>query len=388
MRKYILTFCALCLGLVSCVKEDMSHQDGQVVFNAGFSHEPSTKTVLQELTPHWTPADVISVYDGKNNMFVNTDTKVSAKTSFKGKLEGQGRKYYLAAYPYHEDLSFAFLSKSVYGMQMPVEQTAIEGTYDPKAATAIAYTLDFNLSFKNVCSLIKFRIISDGVKSVTVRANAGEDIAGMFNATWGDSPDVVVTAGEKEVTLKGEFKKDQTYYITTLPAVLKEGITVILNGTVVTLNETYQIDLARSGLVDLGSLSLDPNESKLPEAGGGNTGGNTGGEVEGGRTIYLNAGGSTLWDQAGAWFEVWSWKTGAEGSWYSMKSTSTAGIYECSVPQENSNIIFVRRGPGMTQGWDAEVHYWNKTDDLAIPAGSNCYTITGWGGKDGTWSTR
>ena len=71
-----------------------------------------------------------------------------------------------------------------------------------------------------------------------------------------------------------------------------------------------------------------------------------------------------------------------------MKTTSTAGIYECSVPQENSNIIFVRRGPGMTQGWEAEVHYWNKTDDLTIPAGSNCYTITGWGGKDGTWSTR
>ena len=42
----------------------------------------------------------------------------------------------------------------------------------------------------------------------------------------------------------------------------------------------------------------------------------------------------------------------------------------------------------MTSGWTEGTHYWNKTDDLTIPSGKNCYTITGWGGKDGNWSTK
>ena len=264
MKKYLFVLCALCLGIISCVKEDMPQQDGMVTFSAAFNDAPDTRTVLQGMTPYWNPTDKISVYDGKNNEFVNAGSSVAASTKFTGKLEGKGRKYYLAAYPYNPELTFAFLSKSVYGLRIPVEQSAVEGSYDPAAATSIAYTEDFKLSFKNVCSLVKFKIISDGVTSVTIKANAGENIAGKFNATWGDSPRVTVTSGEKEITLKGEFKKDETYYISTLPMVLTEGMTVLLNGSVVTMKETYQIDLARSGMVNLGSLSLNPNESQKP----------------------------------------------------------------------------------------------------------------------------
>ena len=211
MRKYILLLGVFCLGLVSCMKEDMPQQDGMVIFSASYNDAPATKTVLEGMKPYWTPSDKISVYDGENNEFVNTASANSATTKFKGVLNGKGRNYYLAAYPYNEDVTFSFLSKGVYGMVIPTEQTAVSGSYDPAAAYAIAYTEDFNLSFKNVCSLVKFKIISDGVTTVKIRANAGENLAGKFNATWADAPKTIVTAGEKEVTLKGEFKKDQTY---------------------------------------------------------------------------------------------------------------------------------------------------------------------------------
>lgn len=265
MRKYILLLGAFCLGLVSCMKEDVPQQDGMVTFSAAYKDAPATKTVLEGMKPYWTPSDKISVYDGKNNEFMNTGSANSAATKFKGVLAGKGRSYYLAAYPYSADLTFAFLSKTVYGLVIPTEQTAVAATYDPAAAPAIAYTEDFNLSFKNVCSLVKFKIVSDGVTSVTIKANAGENLAGKFNATWADSPRVTVTGGEKTVTLKGEFKKDSTYFITTLPVVLSEGIEVTLNNEVVTMKETYQINLTRSGMVDLGSLSLDPSQSQKPE---------------------------------------------------------------------------------------------------------------------------
>ena len=103
-------------------------------------------------------------------------------------------------------------------------------------------------------------------------------------------------------------------------------------------------------------------------------------------TIYLNAGGSSLWDQGSAWFEAWSWGA-TDGQWIKLEAAGN-GIYKCVVPEGNNNIIFVRRGPSMTSGWTEGTHYWNKTDDLTIPSGKNCYTITGWGGKDGNWSTK
>ena len=293
MKKYILLLGVFCLGLVSCIKEDMPQQDGMVTFSAVYNDVPATRTVLEGMKPYWTPSDKISVYDGKNNEFVNTGSANSASTKFKGTLTGQGRNYYLAVYPYNADLTFSFLSKTVYGLVIPTEQTAVAGSYDPAAAPAIAYTLDFNLSFKNMCSLVKFKVISDGVTSVTIKANAGENLAGKFNATWADSPRTTVTAGEKTVTLKGDFKKGETYYISTLPMVLTEGMEVVLNGNVVTMKETYQIDLARSGMVNLGSLSLNPGESQLPEN-------PDGGEEDAVASDWVLIGNHCSWDAATA----------------------------------------------------------------------------------------
>lgn len=644
MRKYILLLCTICMGLVSCVKENMSgiDADGLTTFRAVYA-DASTKTVLDGLTPMWTPEDKISIFDGVNNEFSNALTAPAATAEFKGKLAGKGRNQFLAVSPYCPGATFSTLSKTVYGMEIPAEQTAVKDSYDPAAMFSIAHSTDHNLNFKNVCSLVKFTIVSDGVTSVNLVGSADDILAGKFYAIYSDSPQVVVSEGKGNyVTLNGDFKKDETYYLVTLPTSLKSGFKVLLGtpngGYVQSMSFTNPVEFERSGMINLGDLSLDPKESTLPDDPGqeeepeegvvyfaptsdwtasgahvaayfwqdgmeeawvnmtedveegvykcevpegyGNiifvsirsgaennwdnklvqtvdltvpadenvcfvpTGkdaegkvsgewtayppenlpvdpnpGNPGEEIETAGTIYLrpnsnwleagarfaayfwqdglgdawvsmtedveenvykcdvpagytnmlfvrmnpdvsenrwnnendvdpykpvwgqtadllvptgdnvcyvitpgtwgedgywttyppviteptpdptpdpgvgendqviylNAGGSGLWDQAGAWFEVWSWPTGGEGKWYTMSSDGS-GLYSVTVPKANTNIIFVRRGPDMTQGWDAEVHYWNKTDDLAIPDGMNCYTITGWGGTDGTWS--
>lgn len=520
MKKYIFIISVLFAALSSCVKDDVAGTgaDGYATFSASYSAD-QTKTVLEGLTPFWTPSDEICIYDGESNRFTNSLTAPSAVAEFKGTLAGKGRQHYLAASPYSPDITFYMLGKTIYGLEVPVEQTATVNSYDPSALASVAYTTTHDLEFQNTGSLIRFKVISEGVESVKVIAGNQEFIAGTFSAACNTPLNLRIKEGVDNVTLKGNFQKDSTYYIVTFPAILNNGFRVVLNGNIQTLQLDIPVELMRSGLVDIGSLSLNPDESQLPEqdeesgegetpggsegeggegtgeasgwcvlgsfnswvpgdfllyddgtylvaknvkimndqagqgngfkfnhetygwkgvssttalsvgewhnlngennillsdnvaydvymnkegsafcavaagtavpeySGGGNSGGNPGGEVTDGKVIYLNAGGSSLWDQAGAWFEVWSWADGAEGSWYSMTSAGT-GVYQCTIPTGNKNIIFVRRGPDMTTGWDQDVHYWNKTDDLVIPAGSNCYTITGWGGSEGTWSTR
>lgn len=103
------------------------------------------------------------------------------------------------------------------------------------------------------------------------------------------------------------------------------------------------------------------------------------------KTIYLNTGGSSLWNQANAVFFEHSW--GAEDS--DLKLTQVEGdLYKAEIPVGNSSILFVRMPAGSESIiWDGDGKYWNKTGDLTIPNDKNLYTITGWGETDGAWST-
>ena len=106
-----------------------------------------------------------------------------------------------------------------------------------------------------------------------------------------------------------------------------------------------------------------------------------------GKAIYLNGGGSGLWDQGGAHFEAWAWQAGGEGAWYVMADVED-GIYRCIVPSNVDMVKFVRRSSASPRGSWNDSDKWNNTGNLAIPAGKNLYTITGWGETDGNWSTK
>ena len=267
MRKYILLLCALCAGLLSCTKENFAgmEEDGLVAFQA--SYDAPVRTVLNGLTPYWTPSEKITIFNGAVSEFVATVKAPSSKASFKGKLAGKGTKNFRAVTPYSPDYTFSSLGATFYGLSVPQEQTCVENSYDPSALVAIARSDDYKLQFKNLCSLVKLTIISDGVTSVTLLPNEEDAVvAGKFEATYSSSPTFRVREGKNTVTLKGDFKKGSTYYIVTLPATLAKGIKVLLNGSIKSLAVDAPVELARSGMVNLGELSLNPGESQLPGA--------------------------------------------------------------------------------------------------------------------------
>ncbi len=417
------------MALVSCQKDGLG--DGLDRF-AAYQEGAATKTVLDGLAPLWTPAEKISLYDGKNNIFTAELTETAASATFKGKLEGQaGRSQYLAVSPYSGN--YDFMSKTVYNVLVPSQQNAVKGSYDPDAMVSMAFSMDKTLNFRNICSLVKFTVVCDGVTSVKLEANDETALAGGFYATWGDDgiPKITVYPKEKSssIVLEGEFEKGGTYYISTLPAVLNDGFTMTLNGSREVRRITSPVSLARSGMVNLGNISLDPAEnedSSTPgddngdNGGNGNEGGNTGNEGdgnEGGNTGNEgneggneggntgdeggNTGGDTgnggnadmLYLQPGPWevdgprFEAYFFGDGE--AWAVMTDADKDGVYECEIPDGFSKVIFCRMDPAKPENnWDSK---WNQTVDLDISG--RLFTITDpWGndGNDhkatGTWS--
>ena len=105
------------------------------------------------------------------------------------------------------------------------------------------------------------------------------------------------------------------------------------------------------------------------------------------KTIYLNTGGNSLWGQASPEFFVHAW---IDDNYADVHMTVLANdplVYQAEIPDGSTNCLFTRQQTGTTTiVWEDKDGLWNKTGNLTIGT-NNCYTITGWGENDGTWST-
>jgi hypothetical protein len=96
-------------------------------------------------------------------------------------------------------------------------------------------------------------------------------------------------------------------------------------------------------------------------------------------TLYLDTGGASLWNQAGARFFVYTFNQETAGAWPGTEMTLVSGnIFTITVDGGFSSLIFVRRNSTNTETW-------NQTADLSYSPSFNLYTITGW--DSGQWGT-
>ena len=100
------------------------------------------------------------------------------------------------------------------------------------------------------------------------------------------------------------------------------------------------------------------------------------------KTIYLNGGGSSLWNQANPEFFVHSWGGAADGD---VHMTLVEGdVYKADIPADNTDLLFLRLATGTTEiVWSGEAH-WNQSTDQTIPEGKDLFTMTSW--DNGEWS--
>ncbi|MCQ2312850.1 MAG: Ig-like domain-containing protein [Paludibacteraceae bacterium] len=110
------------------------------------------------------------------------------------------------------------------------------------------------------------------------------------------------------------------------------------------------------------------------------------------RTLYLNTGGSKLWNQANAKFSAYYWADGVEGKFTGFLTAieGNADIFVATIPADMEKVIFVRHANDATKAEWNDTKVWNQTEDLTLLADKDMYTITAWGQETkvclGEWS--
>ena len=106
----------------------------------------------------------------------------------------------------------------------------------------------------------------------------------------------------------------------------------------------------------------------------------TGDTLTGGQIIYLNGGGSSLWNKDNAWFAAYFFQ-GSDPKWVEMEQ-QTGDYYYATVPSGNwSKVIFVRMKPDSHKlDWSNKL---NQTGNLDLNSSNNLFTMSDW--SNGAW---
>ena len=215
MKKYILMAVAGMLALSSCSNDDNDIQDvqnvpRQMTFSAGYTEGAQTRATMDFSTKKvsFDMGDKISVLSAENanTKFITTDGGATA--SFSGEAVNDTKFY--AVYPYTAGLTLDSSTGVISGIEIPKSQWnnqfgkgyAGKSSWDPKAPIAYAVTTDENLSFHNLCAILKIQATGGWYGSMTISAD--QDLAGTFKLDTSTGT-LTPTDGSKTVTIGNTY---------------------------------------------------------------------------------------------------------------------------------------------------------------------------------------
>lgn len=285
MKKIMLFACAALL-FAGCAKEEIIPSDGNdnpkgeltLSFTAsqnGFG----TKAVIGDTTTdgegrkstaiNWQKTDQISVFDGTgaNCAFSTKDfSSEAANCTFEGEVKVLATNY-TAVYPYTEAATIA--EAVISGITLPATQTAVEGSFDTKAALMAAKTLDGgrDLSFQNIVGYVKVATDFDCTK-IELQAASGETLAGAGSITFDAdgtpsfalTEDTAVSAITLTAEEGGTIAAGKTYYIAVPAQTLAAGWNLSFtasDGKVYKRKAAKQIVFKKNTVINLGTIKQE-----------------------------------------------------------------------------------------------------------------------------------
>jgi len=242
----------------------------------------TTRTALLSdfSTVTWQQGDKIGIgylgSPGKKTYPFTTPTE-GTDVRFWGQAADNKAPYYMI-YPYQEGNQIAYkgAQKAEYTYEFPKYQTAIAGTFDPKANFSVGIIPQAHKPFVayNLGGLLRFKFHgASNVKSVRILARGQELFAGTVTSTVTfNNVSTKPIAGKSTVLLiytpeSGASMAENTDYFVVLPAVkITKGLTlafILDNGKAVQVKFSNTIDIKRAQSYSLGDIAINPAKAKL-----------------------------------------------------------------------------------------------------------------------------
>lgn len=248
----------------------------------------TTRTALLSdfSTVTWQQGDKIGIgylgSPGKKTYPFTTPTE-GTDVRFWGQAADNKAPYYMI-YPYQEGNQIAYkgAQRAEYTYEFPKYQTAIAGTFDPKANFSVGIIPRAHKPFVayNLGGLLRFKFHgASNVKSVRILARGQELFAGTVTSTVTFNNNGTINnvstkpiAGKRTVLLiytpeSGASMAENTDYFVVLPAVkITKGLTlafILDNGKAVQVKFSNTIDIKRAQSYSLGDIAINPTKAKL-----------------------------------------------------------------------------------------------------------------------------
>ena len=308
MKRFLL-FVAVATLFAACSKNAIDEQQGipnivdeaPATLTVGFEDDETRIQLNEAQKTVWTNGDLVSVfYRSDANQKWQYTGETGARTADLTRVDaGEATTKttrVVVVYPYNEDY---YLNTEFYEVQafMPATQTYLKDSYGLDGNIMISQSEYNNISLKNVCGWLKLQLTGNGeqVKSITVRGNNGEQVAGELYINSADATatlasdmgDVTEDEGEnaggaggnlvfedtvlKEVTLNcvdgtSPTEKGVTlgaeataFYIALPPQTFTKGITVditAVNGSTMTKSTDNEVVIERNHIKPMTALTF------------------------------------------------------------------------------------------------------------------------------------
>ena len=209
---------------------------------------------------NWEEGDQISIFDGtKNNQFTLTGGAGSTSGKFSGEA-GQSTSY-TAVYPYQSTASLS--GNGVTKVTLPATQTATDNSFDENAALMMAQSNSTTLNFKNVVGYVKVKPTFNCTRIDLKAFDNSAVLAGTGTVSYNNGePKLDLSNAETKndaITLTGDIKAGNYYYIAVPPVTLKAGWTIEFtakdNGKLYSRKGTNDITFTRNKVTDLGEFA-------------------------------------------------------------------------------------------------------------------------------------
>ena len=269
MKKYIqsmMAFAAI-VSFASCSSEDnnttIENESATKVMTFTATqegNEASTRAILSGTNIHWDSEDKISLlYSSENKQFTLTDGAGSTSGKFSG--EAEQSTSYTAVYPYQSTASLS--GNDVTNVTLPATQTATANSFDKNAALMMAQSNSNTLNFKNVVGYVKVKPTFNCTRIDLKAFDNSAVLAGTGTVSYNNGKPTLdlSSAPTKDyaITLRGDIKANNYYYIAVPPVTLKAGWTIEFtakdNGKLYSRKGTNPITFTRNQVTDLGEFA-------------------------------------------------------------------------------------------------------------------------------------